>query len=412
MAGLRPHRPIALAGAGRGGPGAADVPAGRLGRQPGGSLAETAADLRGPGCAAGAGPAAGGAGAVGHGRRPGTCWPWRRPAAWSMPWTCPPAWPSSSTWSAATTSSTPSRLNSLLFNTARLVGPAAERLILPWLGAGLCFLVNGLSFFAVLAALAAMRLPPVPPCAPKVRPGTSLWAGFAYLARRPELLLLLALSAAMSFFGWPLLSLLPAVAREQLGGDTEGYSVLLSALGGGALVASLAVATFGTRAARGWFLGLGVVLAAAGLAGLALADGMPAALASCTLAGAGLILFFATSQAIMQLSSADHNRGRVMGIWSMVLSALHPLGHLSAGLAADRWGVPPVVGAEAVGIAAAAGRGSPGVLAAEKRDLPKSCRERKLCCCGSATGGRGPGRHQPGSRSEAAAAGPAGRSLQ
>jgi hypothetical protein len=74
----------------------------------------------------------------------------------------------------------------------------------------------------------------------------------------------------------------------------------------------------------------------------------------CVLTGAGLILFFATSQAVMQLSSADHNRGRVMGIWSMVLSGAHPLGHLGAGLAADRWGVPSVLSGEALGIATAA----------------------------------------------------------
>jgi MFS family permease len=261
-------------------------------------------------------------------------------------------------------------LNSMLFNAARLIGPAAGAVLLPWLGPGLCFLFNGLSFVAVLAALAAMRLPPagraggVSPLlavgrAGGVSPllaerGTSLWAGFAYLARRPELLLLLALSAAMSFFGWPVQSLLPAVAREQLGCGTEGYAALLSAVGAGALVAALAVAAFGTRVRRGWFLGLGVALSASGLGGLALAERLPAALALCTLAGAGLILFFATSQAIMQLGSADHNRGRVMGIWSMLLSGAHPLGHLTAGLAADRWGVPPVLGSEALGIAAAA----------------------------------------------------------
>jgi hypothetical protein len=97
-----------------------------------------------------------------------------------------------------------------------------------------------------------------------------------------------------------------------------------------------------------------VVLAAAGLGGLALVRQLPAALAYCTLAGAGLILFFATSQAAMQLGSADHNRGRVMGIWSMALSGAQPLGHLTAGLAADRWGVTPVLAGQGLGIAAAA----------------------------------------------------------
>src|SRR5262249_56646309 len=74
----------------------------------------------------------------------------------------------------------------------------------------------------------------------------------------------------------------------------------------------------------------------------------------CTVLGCGLILFFPTSQAIMQLKSADQVRGRVMGIWSMVLSGAHPLGHLLAGRAADRCGVPLVLALMGVGITVAA----------------------------------------------------------
>jgi MFS family permease len=246
-------------------------------------------------------------------------------------------------------------LNSLLFNTARAVGPGLAAVVLPAVGPALCFFLNGLSFVAVLVALAALHLPPGAGRSPAAGAGTSTWAAFAYLARRPRLVLLVALSAAMAFFGWPLLSLLPAVSVRQVGAGPEGASGMLSAVGGGALVAALVVASFGSRSRRPAFLAAGVTLTALGVGGLSRAHDLPAGLVSCTLAGAGMILFFATGQAVLQLGSADHNRGRVMGIWSMVLCGAHPLGHLSAGLAADRWGEAPVLAGQSLGIVAAAG---------------------------------------------------------
>jgi MFS family permease len=151
------------------------------------------------------------------------------------------------------------------------------------------------------------------------------------------LILLLGLSGAMSLFGWPILALLPAVADQRLGESTGGYAWMLSAIGGGALLASFLVASFNSTVRRRWFLAAGVILAASSLTGLAVARSLPVAVACCAVLGCGLILFFATSQAIMQLKSDDHIRGRVMGIWSMVLSGAYPLGHLLAGRAADSW---------------------------------------------------------------------------
>ena len=244
-------------------------------------------------------------------------------------------------------------LNSLQFNVARAVGPAAGALLLRHAGPGPCFLLNGLSFLAVLAALAAMDLPPQ---AVVTGPLTeaSLGAGFRYLAERRGLFLLLVLSGALSLFGWPLLSLLPALSDHRLGAGEQGYGWMLSAVGAGALGAALLVASFGSLLRRRLFLGAGVVLSSAALGCLALARTLPPALACCTVFGCGLILYFATGQSVMQLGAGDHNRGRVMGIWSMVTSGALPVGSLLAGLAADRWGVPPVLALQGLGIAAAA----------------------------------------------------------
>jgi predicted MFS family arabinose efflux permease len=245
-------------------------------------------------------------------------------------------------------------LNSVLFNVARAVGPAVGAWCLGFLGPGPCFLFNGLSFVAVLAALALMTLPRRSPPAEHHEEKASLWAGFRYLAGRPSLVLLLALSGSISLFGWPVLSLLPALADQHLHAGEGGYGSMLSAVGAGALTAALVVATFGSLGRRWLFLGAGVTLSAASLACLAVAPSLPAAVACCAGVGCGLILFFPTSQSVMQLSSREHNRGRVMGVWSMVTSAGMPAGSLLAGWAADRWGVPRVLAVQGLGIAAAA----------------------------------------------------------
>ncbi len=244
-------------------------------------------------------------------------------------------------------------LNSLLFNVARAVGPAVSAGLLPWLGAGPCFLLNGLTFVAVLVALAHMRLPARATPLVQRHEAHSLREGFRHLARQRPLLLLLLLAGAMAFFGWPVLSLLPDVSVKRLGAGNAGYSWMLSAVGLGALLGALAVASLSSPRWRFPLLGAGVVLGAAGLGGLSLARELPLAVGCCVLMGGGLILFFATGQAAMQLGSDDHNRGRIMGIWLMVLSGAHPLGHLSAGQVADTWGVAPVLGLQAAGIAVA-----------------------------------------------------------
>jgi MFS family permease len=243
-------------------------------------------------------------------------------------------------------------LNALQFNVARAVGPALGAWVLGWAGPGWCFLLNGLSFVAVLAALVDMNLPA--PAAPPVRRQMdSVLAGFHHLAARPSLLLLLVLTGVLSLFGWPLPSLLPALADRQLHGAEGAYGSMLSAFGAGSLVAALLTASFGSASRSTWFLGLGVVLALAGVVGLAGAHQLHPAVACCAIFGCGLVLFFITAQSVMQLGATDENRGRVMGVWSMVTCGALPLGNVLAGFAAARWGVAPVLAFQGLGIAAA-----------------------------------------------------------
>src|SRR5207244_1391014 len=177
-------------------------------------------------------------------------------------------------------------LNSLLFNSARAFGSLMAGWLLLRLGAGECFLINAVSYLAVLLALAA-----------------------------------------------------------RVGDGVHGTAWLFSGVGVGALAAALTVATFGSPS-RSWaFIAVGVVLVTTALLGLSLAGDILLAVCFSGLIGFGLILFLATSQSVFQLSSEEHNRGRIMAIWAMVLSAAVPLGNFLAGPAADEWGLSPVLAA-------------------------------------------------------------------
>lgn len=230
-------------------------------------------------------------------------------------------------------------LNSLLFNVARAIGPAFAGYLLIEVGASACFGFNAFSYIAIMLALVAMRLAPTKPHAGD----HAVLAGFVALRQRPSLLYFVLLAGLVAISGWPLLALLPIFVETRLQGHAEDYSSLLSAVGVGALAAALTTATFGTIARRKAIMGWGIVLVSVAFAALACSTHETLAALSCVLFGFGMILFFATGQSAVQLSIDDANRGKVMGIWAMVLSAGVPCGNLLFGPAADWWGIVPVL---------------------------------------------------------------------
>jgi MFS family permease len=269
-------------------------------------------------------------------------------------------------------------LNSLLFNSARAIGPAVTgglfrvtkefAPVLPradhvTAGAVLCFGLNAISFVAVLLALRGIRVPGDAHANNSADAG-SVWDGLRYLWEHRVLGALVFLTLLLCVFGWPVQTLLPAYTRTQLGLEEDSYGLLVSSVGAGALVAALATATFGTVGRRAGFLVAGATATAGGLLGLSAATEMATASACCGCVGFGLILFLSTGQSTLQLAVPDAKRGRVMALWAITLSASAPLGHLLAGEAAARLGVVPVLQGMAAGagvvavalVAIAAGR--------------------------------------------------------
>lgn len=234
-------------------------------------------------------------------------------------------------------------LNSLLFNVARVIGPAISGFLMSSLAAEACFSANALSYAAVLWALARMDITGSVCHAEKQGGLRSLLEGIAYLAGRRELGFLIVLVITTALCGWPSQSLLPALAQHVLHSDEIGYSWMLSGTGFGALVAAWTLATFGSMEERRRMIRAGVGLVSIGLIALSAARDLVLAMGCCAVIGFGLILFLATSQSIIQLSAGEHNRGRVMAIWAMTQSGAVPLGSYLAGVAADRWNVPLVL---------------------------------------------------------------------
>jgi len=252
-------------------------------------------------------------------------------------------------------------LNALLFNAARAVGPALAGLtflLADWLaslslwprggagapfspvrlGAMLAFAFNAGSFVAVLFALSRIR-GLAPPPARRAGGPQGFFAGFRVAFEDRVLRRLLLLSGGLCIFAWPTLTLFPAYTRLVLERAEKEYSILVSALGLGALGAAMTTATFGQPPRQRRFLLLGAGLTTLGLAGLATANHPALALPAASLLGYGLILYLSTGQAAVQLLATESTRGRIMALWAMMLSASAPIGHLVAGRLAQS--VPP-----------------------------------------------------------------------
>jgi MFS family permease len=231
-------------------------------------------------------------------------------------------------------------LNSSIVNGARVIGPSLAGLMIGAVGVAMCFLFNALSFVAVIAGLLMMRLPPSKRKIDIMSPAEHAWKGIVYSFQHPRVRTILLLFFAVGIFGWSYMVVMPAFARDVLGRGADGFGILMSASGMGALIGALVVATFGHRIApRKLALG-GVWLFSAALLAFSFARNFYVALGFLFIAGFGMLLFFSTTNTVLQMIVSDDMRGRVMGVWSLIFGAMIPLGSLEAGAMANWFGTP------------------------------------------------------------------------
>jgi MFS family permease len=245
-------------------------------------------------------------------------------------------------------------LNSSIVNGARIVGPSLAGLLIGAVGVAMCFFLNGLTFIAVIAGLLMMRLPSFRRPAHATSAAEHAWNGINYSIKHQRVRTILLLFLAVGVFGWSYTVLMPAFARDVLNRGANGYGILMSASGTGAFIGALVVATYGHLfTPRRLALG-GVWLFSAALLALSLSRNFYLALACLLVAGFGMLLFFSTSNTVLQTIVPDEMRGRVMGVWSLVFGAMIPLGSLEAGAVAHWLGTPFALGLGAIICAASA----------------------------------------------------------
>lgn len=230
-------------------------------------------------------------------------------------------------------------LNSLVFNGARIVGPAVAGVLIAGFGVGLAFFLNGVSFLAVLAALLAIHTPGQPAPGGRLGIREGVMSAVAYAAGTPPIAFTLGLLVAVSLLVLNFNVLVPLVARGVLDEGPHGFGLLMSSLGAGAVVGAIGLSLLRRRGPSLSLLAGSAAVLCVGTAGLSLVGSFGTAAALLAVLGCGQILFSTGCNTTLQLQTPDGLRGRVMGLYALAFAGMSPFGSLLVGTLAEHLGV-------------------------------------------------------------------------
>lgn len=257
-------------------------------------------------------------------------------------------------------------LNSSAFNASRVVGPSIAGLLIGAVGLGLCFLLNAVSFLGVIGALLAMRLPAVVRSSEPPRAWANIKDGLRYVRGDHRLRPLILNMAAVSVFGLPLLTLLPVVAKNVLGKGAAEYGWMMSAVGLGALIGALWLATTVRAIPKGRILGVASTVYGVLVAAVAYMRLFWLVLVLLAFSGFAMIVTTALTNTLLQTIAPDHLRARVVSVYTFSFVGMAPIGALAAGTLAERIGTSEtlLIGGILTAVAALLLVGRPAVRAA------------------------------------------------
>ncbi len=232
---------------------------------------------------------------------------------------------------------------SLVANCGRLIGPVVAGLVIARFDEATCFLLNALTYIAVLVTFAFIRVPPRPRAALHPPLWRGIGEGFAYCWRIVPIRLLLALLAAVALTAAPYGMMMPAIVHEAFAGDARTLGFLLGAAGMGAVAGTLLLAM--RRSVRGLLrlIAFAALAAGAALAGLSISRSLPFSMVLMSVIGFGILAVTVSVNMILQAIVDDAMRGRVMSLYTTAFMGVMPFGALLAGISADRIGATNTV---------------------------------------------------------------------
>lgn len=230
-------------------------------------------------------------------------------------------------------------LNSAIFNGARLVGPAIAGMLIAVVGEGICFLINALSFIFVIGALWQIKIVKERIAPPEKDFKKSFFEGLRYTFGTKDIRNLILLLGVMSLTAFPSIVLLPAYAKEILHGGADTLGFLMSALGAGALVGALYMASRKSTKGLENIIAFTTLILAAMISLTGVTSSIWLALVSLSIGGVTMILTLSSINTLLQTTTEERMRGRVMSFYAMALMGTQPIGNLIAGAVASGIGI-------------------------------------------------------------------------
>ncbi len=234
-------------------------------------------------------------------------------------------------------------LNSIQFNLAVTVGPALAGVTLAKLGEKWCFGLNALSFLAPIISLSIITTRFVPEQT-KQSMLNSLTQGIKFIWHQGSMVGLIVLAFLMTFLAMPMRTYIPVFVKDIFHRGPETYGNLLSLMGVGSIVGSLAMAGLGNMRGKGRFALLSLICLGAGIAVFSLSTSLPVSYATLVVVGASMMAVFATMTSLVQLIITNEMRGRVMSVYNFAFRGGMPMGNLLSGWLVPMFTAPIVLG--------------------------------------------------------------------
>lgn len=238
-------------------------------------------------------------------------------------------------------------LNSGMFNAARVIGPSVAGILIATLGTGMAFILNGVSYIAVIVALRYIDTPPAV-IQQHLHPIRAIKEGLSYVYHHSIIRTLIILAGVVSIFGWSYSTVLPVIATETFHMNADGLGFLYAAAGIGALGSSIFISVNSRKLNLISFIVGGCLLFSGSLIAFTFVKTVPFALLFLLLIGAGVVTQFSLINTLIQHEVDDRMRGRVMSLYTLVFMGFSPFGNLEIGYVSEHFGTENAIRISAV----------------------------------------------------------------